>query len=132
MLLFVDTCHSAGLTGSRGESSRGLENNLISLYAEKLLYQEEGKAIITASDVNESSQESPRWGGGHGVFTHFLLEGMGGTADSNVDSVVTVGELFRFVRQRVRLDTEYRQNPRMLVGTNEDLALSAVAAPGRR
>jgi hypothetical protein len=132
MVLFVDTCHSAGLTGSRGESSRGLENNLISLYAEKLLYQEEGKAIITSSDVNESSQESPRWGGGHGVFTHFLLEGMSGMADSNVDLVVTVGELFRYVRQRVRLDTEYQQNPRMLVGTNEDLALSAVASSGRR
>jgi hypothetical protein len=42
------------------------------------------------------------------------------------------GELFRFVRRRVRLDTEYRQNPRMPVGTNEDLALAAVAAPGRR
>lgn len=132
LVLFVDTCHSAGLTGSRGESARGVENNLISLYAEKLLYQEEGKAIITASDVNESSQEAARWGGGHGVFTHFLLEGMRGMADSNVDLVVTVGELFRFVRQRVRLDTEYRQNPRMLVGTNEDLALAAVAAPGRR
>jgi uncharacterized caspase-like protein len=132
MILFVDTCHSAGLTGSRGESSRGLENNLINLYAEKLLYREEGKAVITSSDVNESSQESPRWGGGHGVFTYFLLEGMRGMADSNVDLVVTVGELFRFVRQRVRLDTEYRQNPRMLLGTNEDLALSAVPSSGQR
>lgn len=132
MVLFVDTCHSAGLTGSRGESSRGLENNLINLYAEKLLYQEEGKAVITSSDVNESSQESPRWGGGHGVFTYFLLEGMRGMADSNVDLVVTVGELFRYVRQRVRLDTEYRQNPRMLLSTNEDLALAAVPSSGQR
>jgi hypothetical protein len=131
MVLFVDTCHSAGLTGSRGESSRGLENNLINLYAEKLLYQEEGKAVITSSDVNESSQESPRWGGGHGVFTYFLLEGMRGMADSNVDLVVTVGELFRYVRQRVRLDTEYRQNPRMLLSTNEDLALAAVPSSGQ-
>ena len=132
MVLLVDTCHSAGLTGSRGESSRGLSNNLVNLYAEKLLYQEEGKAVITSSDVNESSQESPRWGGGHGVFTYFLLEGMRGMADSNVDLVVTVGELFRFVRQRVRLDTEYRQNPRMLLGTNDNLALSAVPQSGSK
>lgn len=132
LVLLVDTCHSAGLTGSRGESSRGLENNLINLYAEKLLYQEEGKAIITSSDVNESSQESPRWGGGHGVFTHYLLQGMGGMADSDSDLVVTVGELFRYVRKQVRDATEYRQNPRMQPGTNEDLALAAVASPGRR
>jgi hypothetical protein len=130
MILLVDTCHSAGLTGSRGETSRGLSNNLVNLYAERLLYQEEGKAVITSSDVNESSQESPRWGGGHGVFTYFLLEGMRGMADSNVDLVVTVGELFRFVRQRVRLDTDYRQNPRMLLSTNENLALAAVPRSG--
>ncbi len=126
MVLLVDTCHSAGLTGSRGEVSRGIINNLINLYAEKLLYQEEGKAVITSSDVNETAQESPKWGGGHGVFTHFLLEGMRGLADSNSDQAVTVGELFRFVRQRVRGATEFRQNPRMLVGTNENLALAAV------
>lgn len=126
MVLLVDTCHSAGLTGSRGETSRGIGNNLVNLYAEKLLYLEEGKAVITASDVNETSQESPRWGGGHGAFTHFLLEGMRGMADANVDLVVTLGELFRYVRQRVRIDTQYRQNPRMLLSTNENLAISAV------
>jgi hypothetical protein len=132
MVLLVDTCHSAGLTGSRGETSRGLSNNLVNLYAEKLLYQEEGKAVITSSDVNESSQESQRWGGGHGVFTYFLLEGMRGMADSNVDLVVTVDELFRFVSRRVRLDTDYRQNPRMLLGTNENLVLATVPPSGSK
>ena len=125
LVLLVDTCHSAGLTGSGGEATRGLGNNLISLYIEKMLYQEEGKAVITSSDVNELSQESTRWGNGHGVFTHFLLEGMQGKADSNADRLVTVGELFRFVRQKVRLDTQFRQNPRLLPGTNENLTLAA-------
>jgi hypothetical protein len=125
LVLLVDTCHSAGLTGSGGEATRGLGNNLISLYIEKMLYQEEGKAVITSSDVNELSQESTRWGNGHGVFTHFLLEGMQGKADSNTDRLVTVGELFRFVRQKVRLDTQFRQNPRLLPGTNENLTLAA-------
>jgi hypothetical protein len=128
MLMFIDTCHSAGLTGSQGEVARAVSNNLVSLYAEKLLYREEGKAIMTSSDVNESSQESPRWGGGHGVFTHFLLQGMQGKADTNADGLVTVGELFRFVRQRVRLETQFRQNPRVLPGANDMLALAAVTS----
>lgn len=127
MILLVDTCHSAGLTVSRGVTSRGLSNNLVNLWAEKFLYNEEGKAVITSSDVNESSQEAPHWGGGHGVFTHFLLEGMRGRADIDADHLVTVGELFRYVRRSVRQDTEFRQNPRMLVGTNDRLTLSAVA-----
>jgi uncharacterized caspase-like protein len=96
----------------------------VNLYFEKLLYQEEGRAIITSSDVNEFSRESERWGAGHGVFTYYILEGLKGKANVNEDQLVSVGELFRFVRQKVRLDTEFKQNPRMLVGANENLALS--------
>ena len=130
VVLLIDTCHSAGLSGER-IGTRGIgRNNLVNLYVEKLLYKGEGKAVITSSDVNELSQESPAWGGGHGVFTHFLLEGLQGKADSDGNQVVTVGELFRFVRQKVRLETKFQQNPRMLSGTNEDLALAGVT--GRR
>lgn len=132
MIFFADTCHSAGLIAPTGESTRGLRINLISQYAEKMLYVQEGNAIITSSDVGESSQEGPRWGGGHGVFTHFLLQGMAGMADSDSDLIVTVGELFRYVNRQVRDATGESQRPRMQAGTNEDLALAAVASNGRR
>jgi hypothetical protein len=128
LVLLVDTCHSAGVTGSQGEILRGGENNLVNLYLEKLLYREEGKAAITSSDVDETSQEALRWGGGHGVFTHFLLEGMQGQADRNRDRLVTIGELFRFVRYNVRQGTRFRQNPKMIPGTNENLTLAAVVS----
>lgn len=121
VILLLDTCHSAGLST---EATRDLGNNLANLYLEKLLYQEEGRAIITSSDVNELSHESERWGNGHGVFTYYLLQGLNGSADTNRDRFVSVGELFRFVRQKVRLDTEFQQNPRMLIGDNENLALA--------
>jgi hypothetical protein len=132
LVLLIDTCHSAGVTGARGEMARGIRNNLVNLYVEKLLYREEGSAIITSSDINEISRESPNWGGGHGVFTYYLLEGMRGKADENADHLVTVGELFRFVRLKVRLETQFLQNPRMLAGANEELTLAAVASPVSR
>ena len=121
VVLLLDTCHSAGLST---EMTRALSNNLANLYLEKLLYQEEGRAIITSSDVNELSRESQKWGNGHGVFTYYLLEGLKGSADTNQDHLVSVGELFRYVRQKVRLDTKFQQNPRMLIGENENLALA--------
>jgi hypothetical protein len=121
VVLLLDTCHSAGLST---EATRDLGNNLANLYLEKLLYQEEGRAIITSSDVNELSRESDRWGNGHGVFTYYLLQGLNGSADTNRDRLVSVGELFRYVRQKVRLDTEFQQNPRMLIGDSENLALA--------
>ena len=121
LVLLLDACHSAGFST---EVTRDLTNNLTNLYLEKLLYQEEGRAIITSSDINERARESRKWGDGHGVFTYYLLRGLKGEADSNRDRFVSVGELFSFVRQQVRVDTKFEQNPRMLIGDNEHLALS--------
>jgi hypothetical protein len=130
VVVFIDSCHSAGLSGAKLVTRRGLEqteNNVFNLYAERL-FSESGKAVLTSSDVNEISQESSIWGGGHGIFTWSLLEGLRGEADANGDHLVTAGELFDFVRDRVRVETNFTQNPRVLPGLNNDLAL-AVAAP---
>jgi len=128
VVVFVDTCHSAGLSGQKLVQSRGLslENNLFNLYAGKL-YKEQGRAILTSSDVNETSQESEQWGGGHGIFTLALLEGFRGAADSNGDHLVTAGELFNYVRDRVRVETGFQQNPVALPGLNAGLALAVAS-----
>lgn len=123
LVVFVDTCHSAGLSGQQFVSARGLENNLINLYAARL-FSETGRAVMTSSDVNEIAQEGKRWGGGHGVFSWALLEGLRGEADLNGDHFVTAGELFDFVQNRVSVETGGRQNPRVLPGLNADLTLA--------
>ena len=66
---------------------------------------------ITASEVSQYSQEDQRWGGGHGVFTYDLLEGLNGHADADQDRIVTLGELFEFVRDRVQRETRNAQVP---------------------
>jgi Caspase domain len=121
LILLLDACHSAGLSK---EGTRDLANNLTNQYLQDLLYQEHGRAIITSSDVNEKSNESSRWGKGHGVFTYYVLEGLRGNADTNEDHFVTVGELFRYVYQNVRYDTGRQQNPQKLLGDNENLTLA--------
>lgn len=129
VVVFIDACHSAGISGPKlvtGRQLEHLENNVFNLYAAKL-YREEGRAVLTSSDVNEISQEGVNWGGGHGVFTWSLLEGMRGAADLNNDRVITAGELFDFVSNKVRSETNLRQNPRALSGTNKDFPLAVVA-----
>ena len=127
VVVFIDACHSAGVAGPRMVQARNLalENNVFNLYASRL-YRESGRAVLTSSDVNESSEEGSRWGGGHGVFTWALLEGLRGAADANGDKVVTAGEAFTYVSRTVRRETESRQNPRALSGMNEDFPLAAV------
>jgi len=124
MVILIDACHSGGVDPGQTASVRQLErseNNTFSLYAEKL-FSGEGRALLTSSDVNESSEEGKKWG--HGVFTWAILEGLRGTADVNRDRVVTTGELFDFVSDKVREETNSRQNPRALPGTNRDFPLA--------
>ncbi len=126
VVVFIDACHSAGLAGPQIVTSRALgigENNVFNLYASKL-YRESGRAVLTSSDVNELSEEGSRWGGGHGVFTWALLEGLRGAADTNRDRVVTAGEAFDYVSQIVARETNSRQNPRALSGMNENFPLA--------
>ncbi len=128
MVILIDACHSGGVDAAPVSGARQLErneNNTFNVYAEKL-FSGEGRALLTSSDVNEISQEGKKWGGGHGVFTWAVLEGLGGVADVNRDRVVTTGELFDFVSDKVREQTNGRQSPRALAGTNRDFPLTTV------
>ena len=134
MVILIDTCHSGGVDPGQTSSFRQLErseNNTFSIYAEKL-FSGEGRALLTSSDVNEISEEGTKWGGGHGVFTWAVLEGLRGIADVNRDRVITTGELFDFVSNKVRQETNARQNPRALPGTNRDFPLTRVSNTGSR
>jgi uncharacterized caspase-like protein len=128
IIVFIDACHSAGVSGTKLVTGRQLvtqENNIFNLYAAKL-YRETGRAVMTSSDVNEISEEGPGWGGGHGVFTWALLEGLGGACDANGDRVIAAGELFDHISNRVRAETQFRQNPRALPGLNANFPIAAV------
>jgi Caspase domain len=129
VVAFIDACHSAGISGKKLVTGRQLayqENNIFNLYAAKL-YTETGHAVLTSSDVDEVSEEGANWGGGHGVFTWELLQGLRGAADLNHDHVITAGELFDYVSNRVREETKSRQNPRALSGLNANLPLATTS-----
>ena len=125
VLTFADTCHSYGFSGLRAGSGQKHANNLVNQYLQR--YASKGqRAVITASDISESSFEDAKWGDGHGVFTYFLLQGLQGKADANHDGVVTAGELFAYLQQSVRQATDGKQNPRALVGIDSSLTVSTV------
>ena len=110
-VIIVDTCHSGGITGGL-RAAGGAEAT--KRYLEALARTRGGIALLTSAEASESSEEDTRWGGGHGVFTHYLLEGMRGAADGyrgSRDGIVSVGELFEFVRDQVEKATAGRQHP---------------------
>ncbi len=125
VLTFADTCHGFGFTGERAGAGAAVGNNLINQYIEH--YAGSGqRAVITASDINESSFEDAKWGEGHGVFTYYLLRGLGGEADRNHDGVVTAGEIFAYLESSVPGATNGQQNPRAMQGLASALTVSTV------
>jgi hypothetical protein len=125
VITFADTCHSYGFSGARAGAGQKRANNLVNQYLQR--YASKGqRAVITASDISESSFEDAKWGDGHGVFTWFLLQGLAGKADANHDGVVTAGELFNYLKQSVPQATGGKQNPRALVGISSGLPIATL------
>jgi hypothetical protein len=125
VITFADTCHSYGFTGARAGAGQRHANNLVNQYLQRYASKGE-RAVITASDISESSLEDAKWGNGHGVFTWFLLQGLQGKADANHDGVVTAGELFNYLKQSVPQATDGKQNPRVMVGLSSGLPVATL------
>ena len=123
-VLLTDSCHSGSImppsdAAMINSSLKGLDRSLFSL---------------TASRDREQSFESPEWGGGHGIFTYYVVKGLEGTADENRDGIVTADELGEYVHSEVRRATAGRQNPTSERGSFDPNMLLAYvpsgAAPG--
>jgi tetratricopeptide (TPR) repeat protein len=100
-ILLTDACHSGAISPEDIENLNGkLENLNPSLFS------------LTASRARERSFESPDLDGGHGVFTYYVVQGMGGAADTSPrDGIVTADELSEYVHAQVREATKGEQNP---------------------
>lgn len=63
-----------------------------------------GHAFLTASSADEAAQESDRLGAA--FFTHYLVSGLRGAADTSRDGVITLGEAYQFAYQETLRRTE--------------------------
>jgi tetratricopeptide (TPR) repeat protein len=100
-VLLTDSCHSGAV--SPDADVQTINRSLIDLTRSVF--------SLTASRDRERSFESPDWGGGHGIFTYYVVRGMEGEADENRNGVVTADELSEYVRRNVREATNGQQNP---------------------
>ena len=114
VVIIADACHSGGIGQSfdiARRANRGIKVNPIGSELQSLSKVGDGVCVISASDDKQFSQESKDWGGGHGVFTYFLLKGLKGEADYSKDRRVTLGELIPYLSEQVRRTTKSAQCP---------------------
>ena len=64
----------------------------------------EGYALLTSSSADENAQESERIGASY--FTHYLISGMRGAADTNRDGRVTLSESYAYAFDETLYSTE--------------------------
>ncbi len=104
-LCIADACHSGSLLAMRD----GGVQNALSHYYRSLAQANAGTALIMSSKSEETSLESS--GLRQGVFSHFLIRGLKGEADTNHNNIVSVQELFNFIDGNVQNYTGFRQSP---------------------
>ncbi|MEO8025717.1 MAG: tetratricopeptide repeat protein [Bryobacteraceae bacterium] len=104
-VLLTDSCHSGAITPdmSNDDGARKLNESLLKVNTSLF--------SLTASRDRERSFESKDWGGGHGIFTYYVVKGLEGEADESRDGIVTADELSEYVHRNVREATKGAQNP---------------------
>jgi len=98
VVVFLDACYS-GAAGGRTFASRRTRSARVDEVFLDRLTRSKGRAIITASRASEVSLEVPELG--HGLFTHYLVQGLRGAADLDRDGIVSLQEVYQYLEQQV-------------------------------
>jgi Flp pilus assembly protein TadD len=125
VLLFVDVC-KAGTIGT-------IQNTAVNGSVKQQFDDVEGDLVgLLAAHAREVSQEGPQFGGGHGVFSYYVLKGLQGDADRDKNGSVDAGELITYVTTAVQDATMRKQNPQEFGpgGSIMMMRLSDTSKPG--
>lgn len=122
VLLFADIC-KAGTIGS-------IQSTAVNADVQHLGDVEGDLFGLLASRPKEVSMEGPQFGGGHGVFSYYVIKGLEGAADDNKDGVVDANELIQYVSSQVPPATNYKQHPREFGTYDNSMKLSDIGKPG--
>jgi formylglycine-generating enzyme required for sulfatase activity len=130
-LLLVDACRNEPVvSGARAAAG----DDRVQEFARTLEAMPKGKGllVLTSCSVGECSYEEEEWG--HGIFTYYLLEGLGGAADERRRGYVTMLDLYQYASEKtttyVKRVKKEEQKPKLRTGENEfgDFTIGVVAA----
>jgi tetratricopeptide (TPR) repeat protein len=121
VFLFADACRAGKLGQGQGSVNRYIED----------ASRNRGEVMgLLASRPNEFSREGEQFGGGHGLFTYYLLKGLMGEADADMDQTVTANEIVNYLQIQVTDASEREQNIRDFGDFEPETPLSFVDKGG--
>jgi tetratricopeptide (TPR) repeat protein len=110
-LLLVDACRNDP-DPTRG---RGIDGDVV-------LSLPKGMAVFFSCSKGERAQESPKAGGGHGLFFHYVLEGLRADAARNSKGELRWERLVAFVKDKLEEDAPNLLGPGVPVQTPHEVA----------
>lgn len=122
-LCLADACHSGSLLNLVASRSTSAEQTVRKYYrAFKDIRR--GVSLIMSSKSEEYSLESN--GLKQGLFSHFMVRGMRGEADSDQNKIVTITELYNYLQKNVSEFSAGFQNPMMSGNFDPNMPVSVV------
>lgn len=97
VILIMDACRTGDLPG-------GKEGQLY--FSQSIVERRAGELILLAAGPNQFSYEDKDFGGGHGLFTYYLIKALSGEADEDGDNIVSFVELQDYVKKQVRITSK--------------------------
>lgn len=119
VILVTDACRAGKLVGTPEGAARTTS---------ALLADWTNTTRLVSSQANQLSREGPQWGGGHGVFTYYLIDGLLGAANSDGDQAVTRLEIKRYLLDEVSRATSDQQVPEVLGELEQPMAIADAAS----
>jgi tetratricopeptide (TPR) repeat protein len=101
VILIMDACRTGDIPGG---------NQGLSFFSQSVVEMHAGELILLSASPNQFAFEDASYGGGHGLFTYYLVRALAGEADEDDDQVVTLLELEDYVKRSVRTESRKKYN----------------------
>ena len=111
--LITDACRAGKLAGTSVGGAQITNANLSKQFANEVK--------ILSCQPDEFSIEGEQWGGGRGVFSYHLVDGLYGLADNNGDGQVSLFEIGRYLEDKVATEAAPHSQFPMIAGSKNTL-----------
>ena len=123
-VVFADACHSGSLEKDQTLAMKSGYSNRLNDYYKRFKDSNGGLALLMSSKEEEYSLEDH--GLRQGVFSHYLMRGLKGEANSNNDYTVSISELFDYVHKNVTRYTGNIQTPIITGKYDRDMPVAMI------
>lgn len=110
----TDACNSGKIgPGRYGERRGNAKPSEAEQFLKAVASNRGGFVYLASSQSEEMSLEDPNLGGGHGVFTYYLLQGLSGKAKADRKGMININACYNYLREQVIQATGDYQHPAM-------------------